>query len=187
MNMFNTGALLLLAACGVADTGADTGAGAIEDTGFLAMEMPRPQGFVVIDQDGDGYRLLEDCDDRDRDSYPGAPELCDGADNDCDGAVDEGLIWSTAWADADGDGLGDPAQELESCTPTPPPGYVPNALDCDDADAAQPALYYIDADADGCGDIVPGQPTELSCDGAPQGYSPTHDDCDDGDPSVCGC
>jgi hypothetical protein len=47
------------------------------------------------DDDGDGYvdvacgGSADDCDDGDRSTHPGAPELCDGRDNDCDGATDE--------------------------------------------------------------------------------------------------
>ncbi|MGB3801988.1 MAG: PKD domain-containing protein, partial [Lewinella sp.] len=60
------------------------------------------------DNDGDGYGNPEqpvlacslvtglsdnalDCDDTKASVYPGAPEVCDGLDNDCDGDIDEGL------------------------------------------------------------------------------------------------
>jgi hypothetical protein len=41
------------------------------------------------DQDGDGIEAAAgDCDDRSDAVYPGAPEICDGMDNDCDGDTD---------------------------------------------------------------------------------------------------
>lgn len=44
------------------------------------------------DADGDGYTIDEgDCNDNDPDVYPGAKEVADGKDNDCDGTVDEGF------------------------------------------------------------------------------------------------
>ena len=48
-----------------------------------------------LDSDGDGYVSIpkggDDCDDSDSSAYPGAPEVCDGKDNNCDGEVDEGF------------------------------------------------------------------------------------------------
>src|SRR5207247_3136089 len=42
------------------------------------------------DADGDGYSTAQgDCDDHDATVYPGAPELCDGKDNNCNGQIDE--------------------------------------------------------------------------------------------------
>ena len=43
------------------------------------------------DIDGDGWTLEDgDCNDHDPDVHPGAEELCDGVDNDCDGTADSG-------------------------------------------------------------------------------------------------
>jgi hypothetical protein len=48
------------------------------------------------DKDGDGYGLGcpagPDCNDDDKYTYPGATEVCDGKDNNCDGKADEGLL-----------------------------------------------------------------------------------------------
>ena len=45
----------------------------------------------IIDRDGDGYTIDDgDCNDYDPSIHPGAPEVCDGIDNNCNGAVDEG-------------------------------------------------------------------------------------------------
>ncbi len=85
---------------------------------------------------GDGStERVGDCDDTSPAAYPGAAEVCDGTDNDCDGAVDspvpaEAPNW---YADADGDGYGDPSTGVAACQA--PPGGVADAMDCADARA----------------------------------------------------
>jgi hypothetical protein len=87
------------------------------------------------DFDGDGITSCAgDCNDQNKYIYPNAPELCDGTDNDCDGQIDDGLMIFTYNRDADGDGYGDPANSIRNCGA--PHGYVNNALDCNDANAA---------------------------------------------------
>ncbi|MCK5713041.1 MAG: putative metal-binding motif-containing protein, partial [Hyphomicrobiaceae bacterium] len=56
-----------------------------------------------IDQDGDGFSPnAGDCDDQDLDVYPGADEVCNGIDDNCDMAVDEGFNTGTSCSDGVG-------------------------------------------------------------------------------------
>jgi hypothetical protein len=73
-----------------------------------------------------------DCNDADNTIYPGAPELCDGKDNDCDGSIDEGVTNYSWYRDADGDGYGNPAVTTQNCSQ--PQGYVSDNTDCNDSD-----------------------------------------------------
>ncbi len=106
----------------------------------------QPSGTVSGD-------AADDCDDSQPTVYPGAEEFCDTLDNDCDGSVDEEAYTGFWYADADGDGYGDPATTSNECLA--PSGYVANADDCDDGDAAvSPAASEVcedgvDNDCDG--------------------------------------
>ncbi|MCP5463984.1 MAG: putative metal-binding motif-containing protein [Deltaproteobacteria bacterium] len=101
-----------------------------------------------------GYVLSpSDCDDDDAHTYPGAPELCDGIDNSCEGEVDEDVEMLTWYADDDSDGYGDPEVSTEACTE--PEGYVIDNTDCDDgAGSINPGAEDI------CGDGI-----DDNCDG----------------------
>ena len=71
---------------------------------------------ALRDDDGDGFGE-EDCDDQDPQRFPGAPEACDGEDDDCDGIIDEdgtGTFW---FIDLDGDSQGNPQGGTEACEP----------------------------------------------------------------------
>ena len=93
---------------------------------------------VDTDADGDGFSAGlaacgGDCDDAQATRFPGAAELCNGTDDDCDGTVDEGVT-TTYFRDADGDGFGDPNVTAQGCSA--PAGHVPSSTDCDDARSA---------------------------------------------------
>ena len=148
-----------------------------------------PPGYIVS---------AGDCDDLSAVSFPGATEICDQSDNNCDGQVDEGVTL-TWYIDLDGDGYGDPASSEDACNILP--GYTGNSLDCDDsaattnpgsfevcdstdndcdgvadeASAINATTWYGDGDGDGFG--VAGV-TEVAC-GVPAGFAAAAGDCDD--------
>jgi hypothetical protein len=87
----------------------------------------------IADEDGDGYMSDVDCDDNNPAIHPGAAEICDEIDNNCDDQIDEDAVDATVWyADIDFDGFGDPAASITACYA--PPGYVNSSEDCDDND-----------------------------------------------------
>jgi hypothetical protein len=86
------------------------------------------------DKDLDGYPPPVDCDDTDSSLHPGADELCDGIDNDCDALVDDDDPDREAqvrYLDRDGDGAGDPLSPMVSCDSST---SVAEPNDCNDAD-----------------------------------------------------
>jgi hypothetical protein len=170
---------------------ADTDGDGFGDAAAPGQACEPPAGFVTN---------AADCDDGDADVYPDAIERCNGIDDDCDGLVDNDTDEDEAWhLDADGDGYGDPADAVFSCTPVA--GRTRDATDCDDAtpavnpgasercngvdddcdgaidedDAIDPTDWYADADGDGYG--VEGSLVR-ACD-APAGFAGVAGDCDD--------
>ena len=89
------------------------------------------------DGDGDGYSLAEDCDDADPSVYPGAEEICNEVDDDCDSIVDNvATEWDldAVWfQDLDDDGYGAGEPEYFPCEA--PDGFVQNDADCADDDS----------------------------------------------------
>ncbi|MDO1500598.1 MopE-related protein [Winogradskyella maritima] len=171
------------------------GSGPQRDAFFNRIEHCR-----VEDKDRDGENSLTDCDDDDASIFSGAPELCDGLDNDCDGSVDENVT-TTFYADGDGDGFGDPNVTQDDCSA--PAGFVANADDCDDSkdnvypnapelcdgldndcdgsvDEDVTTTFYADGDGDGFGDP---NVTQDAC-SVPSGFVDKAGDCDDNDDTV---
>lgn len=119
----------------------------------------------VIDNDEDGYDSSVDCDDENALINPGATEVCNLVDDDCDVEIDE-YVTITYYSDFDMDGFGGVNITIEACQL--PQGYVTNSLDCDDT-----MITYLDQDLDGNG-----SQTMDAC-----GVD-SNDDCDDNNAST---
>ena len=159
-----------------------------------------PTTLWYADEDGDAYGTSEtrltqcetpagyvrtsgDCDDTRIGVNPGAVEICDTLDNDCDGATDDDDIiadeyLTTYYRDLDGDGYGQAEQVELACVPSA--GFVSFNGDCDDSDASlsPETTRYRDRDGDGFGDE---SQSIQSCDEV-EGYALEPGDCDDNDP-----
>jgi len=168
--------------------------------------------IVTACSQSSGYEALAgDCDDADIAVNPGASELCDSLDNDCNGDVDDAATDAATWyVDDDGDGYGaaGTSDTMQACDQ--PAGYAATTDDCadddftvspvavelcdsvdndcdgltdiDDPDVTDAVVYYPDADSDGYGDATGGA---VAC-SQPSGWViyAYASDCDDLDSSV---
>ncbi|TRO63319.1 MopE-related protein [Christiangramia sabulilitoris] len=162
---------------------------------------------TTCDSPGEGYTTnvlpLTDCDDSNATVNPGATEVIDGVDNNCDGTIDEGFT------DADGDGY---AAEVDDCNDTDVAinpgateifdgvdnncdgtidegftdadgdGYAAELDDCNDADVAinPGATEIFDGVDNNCDGTIDEGFTDLDNDG----YAAEVDDCDDTDVAI---
>ena len=157
-----------------------------------------PEGYVGTQTD---------CDDQNSEVNPGAAEVCNNTDDDCNGQVDgaDALDAEQFFGDTDGDNFGDPDSPQLSCQIEE--GLSANSNDCDDTlaevypgatevcntlddncdgqvdlDVEDLPVWYLDGDGDGYG------VSDVNAEGCekPEGYAPADagEDCNDADASV---
>jgi hypothetical protein len=145
-----------------------------------------------VDFDGDGYGapgsadcaggLEQDCDDENQAAFPGNPEVCDGADNDCNGLADEGdpqggAYCITASPGVCADGTLRCVGGAVTCHADRGPG--PELCNGDDDNCNGTTDEAEDSDGDGFGNCA---------DNCPGAYNPGQVDSDsDGRGDACDC
>lgn len=181
--------------------------------------------ILYLDSDGDGFGDTNsavaacenlpgyvpdpgDCNDGNPSVYPGASEVCNELDDNCNGLTDEGVL-QAFYPDNDDDGFGDlSTANMPVLACTPPSGHVNNHSDCNDANPAiNPAsqeicnsldddcdlltddddpsvtgqtTWYADADGDGFGNPT----VHMAACVTPTGYVSDYTDCDDNNASI---
>jgi hypothetical protein len=111
-----------------------------------------------------------DCNDANNAVYPGATEICDGLDNNCNGQEDEGLTFLNYYFDGDSDGYGI-GNPTVACSPVA--GYATQTGDCDDSNntvypgATDTEGNNVDENCDGVDGVLGLNSVELSAQIAP--------------------
>ncbi len=155
--------------------GIDDDCDAQVDEAFADLDLDGQADCVDTDDDGDGDPDASDCRPQDPAIHNGAPELCDGLDNNCDGQRDEGyadfdLDGQRDCVDGDDDNDADP--DLSDCQPRNAAVYSGATEVCDGVDNncdGQIDENAADFDHDGVGDCI------------------DDDDDNDGDPDTADC
>ncbi|MBK9733090.1 MAG: sulfatase-like hydrolase/transferase [Chitinophagaceae bacterium] len=153
-----------------------------------------------------GYVLdYTDCNDAVSTIHPMATETCNSVDDNCNGNIDEGLIFVTYYTDADGDGFGNFSDDGDTLCNNPGIGFSTTHNDCNDANAGinpnviescngiddncdgitdegLTVIYFPDTDADGYGDFT--NPGTSLCSNPGVGFSVIGGDCNDNNADV---
>ena len=117
----------------------------------------------------DNYRqnptstTLVDCNDGNATVHPGATEVCNGVDDDCDGQVDEGVSF-TFYRDYDKDGYGNATNNKTACAPSV--DWVANKNDCDDNNNLinpKAVERICDGKNNDCNATTPDEPVGIKC------------------------
>ena len=183
--------------------GTDDDCDSLVDEGFVDSDFDQLTDCIDGDDDNDQTPDAQDCKPLDAKVHPGAPEICNGLDDDCNGLVDEGFpdtdgdkTADCVEGDTDGDGIDD---GLDNCPLIPNPGQqnqdgdalgdpcdddvdgdgIPNTLDnC--LTLFNPPQIDLDKDGAGdpCDDDKDGDSVANEADNCPDLFNPSQNDLD---------
>ncbi|MBK6483907.1 MAG: putative metal-binding motif-containing protein [Chitinophagaceae bacterium] len=163
-------------------------------------------GNSLCNNPGVGFSIINtDCNDENFAINPAA-ESCNGIDDNCNGTADDGLIFTTYYADLDNDSFGDLSDIGNSLCNDPGFGFSINNTDCNDGNITiNPAAtescngiddncngtaddglifitYFADLDNDSFGDLS--DIGNSLCNDPGFGFSINNTDCNDGNPLI---